>query len=122
MSDDRFTVFTTDLLDNGSRAPAPPGTYDATTPSDIAQNDVRFGGTIFGAENPDFSRLDLSLRYAIPLRYREAQFTLIGEVFNVTDRANFVNAGGAIVGTPGLLTPTAALSPREFQLGARLSF
>src|SRR5437867_3873616 len=121
MSGDRFTIFTTDLLDNGNRAPAPPGTYDAVTQSDIAQNKVSFDGAMFGAQNPDFSRLDLSLRYAIPLRYR-AQLTLIGEVFNVTNRTNFVNAGGSISGAPAFLTPTAGFSPREFQLGARLSF
>ena len=122
MSGDRFTVFTTDLLDNGNRAPAAAGTYDATVPSDIGRNDVPFSGTMFGAENPDFSRLDISLRYAIPLPYREIQLTLIGDVFNATGRTNFVNTGGAITGSTGFLTPTAAFSPREFQLGARLSF
>jgi hypothetical protein len=122
MSGNRFTIFTTDLLDNGNRAPAPAGTYDAVTRSNIAQNDTPFAGTMFGAENPDFSRLDLSLRYAIPLRYRAAQLTFIGEVFNVTGRTNFENAGGAIVGSAGFLTPTATFSPREIQLGARLSF
>jgi len=122
MSGDRFTIFTTDLLDNGSRAPARPGTYNATTPSDIAQNDLPFNGTMFGAENPDFSRLDLSLRYTIPMRYQDARLTLIGDVFNVTGRTNFVNAGGAILGTEGLLTPTSTFNPREFQVGARLSF
>ena len=122
MSGDRFTIFTTDLLDNGSRAPAPAGTYDASTPSDIALNDVPFNGTLFGAENPDFSRLDLSLRYTIPMRYQDARLTLIGDVFNATGRTNFVSAGGALVGSAGLLSPTATFNPRELQLGARLSF
>jgi len=122
MSGDRFTIFTTDLLDNGSRAPALPGTYDASQPSEIAQKGTRFNGTLFGAENPDFSRLDLSLRYSIPLRYRGAQLTVIGDVFNLTNRTNFMNAGGAVTGTAGLLTPTATFSPREYQFGARLSF
>ncbi|HEY8132258.1 MAG TPA: TonB-dependent receptor, partial [Thermoanaerobaculia bacterium] len=122
MSGNRFTIFTTELLDNGNRAPAPPASYDAVTPSNIAQNDTSFDGRMFGAENPDYSRLDLSLRWAVPLRYRQAQLTFIGEVFNVTGRTNFENAGGAIVGSDGLLTPTAAFSPREIQLGARLSF
>ena len=101
MSGDRFTVVTTDLLDNGNRAP---------------------GGPMFGAENPDFRRLDLSLRYAIPISRRSAGVTLIGEVFNLTNRTNFVNAGGMVAGTSGFLIPTATFSPREFQLGARLSF
>ena len=122
MSGDRFTIFTTELLDNGNRAPAAAGTYDAGVDSDIAQNDVPFSGTFFGAENPDFSRLDLSARYSIPLPLRETRLTLIGEVFNATDRVNFVNSGGALAGTAGFLTPTSTFSPREFQLGARLSF
>jgi hypothetical protein len=122
MSGNRFTIFTTDLLDNGNRAPAPAGTYDAVTRSNIAQNDTPFAGTMFGAENPDFSRLDLSLRYSIPLRFRAAQLTFIGEVFNVMGRTNFETAGGALVGSAGFLTPTATFNPREIQLGARLSF
>jgi hypothetical protein len=122
MSGERFTILSTELLDNGSRAPAPSRTYDASSASDIAQHDVRFDGRMFGAENPDFSRLDLSLRYGIPLHHRDARLTLIGEVFNVTNRTNFVDAGGAIIGTAGFLTPTATFTPREFQVGARLSF
>ena len=122
MSGDRLTIFTTEFLDNGNRAPAAPGSYDATIASDIGQNDVAFSGTMFGAENPAFSRVDASLRYAIPLSYRDAQLTLIGDVFNATGRTNFVNAGGTIAGSAGFLTPTATFSPREFQVGARLSF
>lgn len=122
MSGDRFTIFTTQLLDNGNRAPAAPGTYDATVASDIGRTNVAFGGGMFGAENPAFSRLDLSLRYDVPLPYADARLTLIGDVFNATGRTNFVNSGGTITGSTGFLTPTAALGPREFQLGARLSF
>jgi hypothetical protein len=122
MSGDRFTILTNELLDNGSRAPALAGIYHASVPSDIAQNDVRFDGRTFGAENPDFSRLDVSVRYAIPLRHRDAHLTFIGEVFNLANRTNFVSAGGATTGGAGFLTPTATFSPREFQLGARLSF
>lgn len=122
MSGDRFTVFTTELLDNGNRAPAAPGTYDASVNSDVARNGVAFNGTLFGAENPNFSRLDFSARYSAPMPYRDTQLTLIAEVFNATNRANFVNAGGAISGTGGFLTPAATFSPREFQLGVRLSF
>lgn len=101
MSGDRFTVLTTSLLDNGNRAP---------------------GGQVFGSENPDFRRLDVSLRYAIPITRHNAGVTLIGEVFNLTNRTNFVDAGGMVAGTSGFLIPTATFSPREFQLGARLGF
>lgn len=122
MSGDRFTVFTTELLDNGNRAPAAAATYDAGTSSDVAQNNVHFNGTFFGAENPDFSRLDLSARYSIPLPLREGQLTLIAEVFNVANRTNFTSAGSGNTSAAGFLTPTATFSPREFQLGTRLSF
>jgi hypothetical protein len=43
---------------------------------------------MFGAENPDFRRLDLSLRYAIPNSRRGVGVTLIGEVFSLTNRTN----------------------------------
>jgi len=122
MSGTPFTIFTTGRLDNDNRAPAPSGSYDATRPSDIARNDIEFDGTLFGAANPDFRRLDLSLRYSLPLPRRATAVTLIGEVFNVMNRTNFESAGGTIVGTAGFLSPTTTFSPREFQLGARLSF
>jgi len=113
MSGDRFTILTTTLLDNGNRAPAPPGTYGT---------DVKFAGTMFGAENPDFSRLDLRVSYTIPLRYRDAQWTITADMFNAMNRANFVNAGGAITGTAAFLSPTGTFSPRQFQFGTRLAF
>jgi hypothetical protein len=101
MSGDRYTVLTTSFLDNGNRAPS---------------------GTMSGSENPDFSRLDLSLRYAIPLPRRSAELTLIGDAFNATNRTNFVNAGGMILGTTGFMMPTATFSPRQFQIGTRVTF
>lgn len=110
MSGDRFTIFSSDFLDNGNRAIAPAGTYSGQ----------RFNGTMFGAENPDFHRLDVSVRYL--LSFGKIGATLIGEVFNVANHANFVSAGGTIAGTSGFLAPTATYNSREFQLGARLRF
>jgi outer membrane receptor protein involved in Fe transport len=112
MSGDRFTILTTDFLDNNNRALAPGGTYSGQ----------RFNGTMFGAENPDFRRLDLSLRYSLPLPHSRAGVTLIGEVFNAMNHTNFLSAGGMIAGTSGFLAPTGTFNPREFQLGARVTF
>jgi hypothetical protein len=100
MSGNRYTISTTDLLDNGNRAP---------------------DGTLFGNENPDFSRMDASARYALAIP-RGIELTLIADVFNVMNRTNFVNAGGMVEGSPGFLVPTATFNPREFQFGARMSF
>jgi hypothetical protein len=122
MSGDRFTIFTPAQLDNGNRAPALAGTYDAATPSDIGRTDVSFAGTMFGAQNPDFSRLDVRLSYAIPLHYRSAQWSISADVFNATNRTNFVNSGGTISGNAAFLSPTATFTPRQFQFGTRLSF
>ena len=36
--------------------------------------------------------------------------------------SDFVNIGGTTSGTVAFLTPTATFSPRQFQLGTRVSF
>ena len=122
MTGDRVTFFDpVARLDNGNRAPAAPGSFDAATPSDIAENGVRFDGRLRGAENPEFSRLDLSLRYEIPL-FDSMAVSLLADVFNATDETNFANLGSNLAGTGTFLTPTAAHNPRELQLGVRLEF
>src|SRR6185436_13295765 len=45
LSGDRTTIVSNNRLDNGNRAPAPAGTYDASPPSDIGLDGVRFDGT-----------------------------------------------------------------------------
>lgn len=122
MTGDRVTFFDpVARLDNGNRAPAAPGTYDAGAPSDIAEDDVRFDGRLRGAENPDFSRLDLSLRYEIPV-FDSIAVSLLADVFNATDETNYANLGSNLVGTGTFLIPSAAHNPREVQLGVRVEF
>jgi outer membrane receptor protein involved in Fe transport len=123
LSGDRTTILTNTRLDNGNRAPAPAGTYDSSPPSDIGFDDVRFDGTFFGAEQPDFQRLDLALRYDLPI-VRGISVALTGEVYNATSEENFLSVGNNIFGTAGFLTPTSTYNPggRQYQVGVRLDF
>ena len=123
MSGDRFTVLTNERLDNGNRAPAQAGDYGATIPSDIARDHVHFDGRLFGAEQPSFQRLDLSMRYRVPVGGGRS-FAVLADVFNATNRANFESSGGTILGTAGFLTPNGTFDPgaRQYQLGVRFDF
>jgi outer membrane receptor protein involved in Fe transport len=123
LSGDRTTIVTNTRLDNGNRAPAPAGTYNASPGSDIGLNGVRFDGTFFGAEQPDFKRLDLALRYDLPV-VSAVTVALTGEIYNATSEENFLSVGNNIFGTAGFLTPTSTYNPggRQYQLGLRLGF
>lgn len=122
MTGDQITLLAnSDRLDNGNRAPADAGNFDATQDSDIAENGTSFNGKLQGAENPDFSRLDLSLRYTVPFTGRYL-VKLQADIFNVFDETNFASLGGNRVGTGTFLTPTSAFNPREFQLGVKFEF
>jgi hypothetical protein len=78
---------------------------------------------MFGAEQPDARRLDIALRYELPL-LRGISAALSGEVYNATSEENFLSVGNNIFGTAGFLTPTATFNPggRQYQFGARLSW
>jgi outer membrane receptor protein involved in Fe transport len=123
LSGDRTTILTNTRLDNGNRAPAPAGNYSASPPSDIGLTGVSFDGRLFGVEQPDFKRLDLALRYELPLA-SGVSVALTGEIYNTTNEANFLGVGNNIFGTAGFLTPTSTNSPggRQYQLGVRLGF
>jgi outer membrane receptor protein involved in Fe transport len=123
LSGDRTTILTNNRLDNGNRAPAPAGNYSASPPSDIGLSGVHFDGGMFGAEQPDARRLDIALRYELPL-LRGISAALSGEVYNATSEENFLSVGNNIFGTAGFLTPTATFNPggRQYQFGARLSW
>ena len=122
LSGDQVTLLDNSArLDNGNRAPLGPGSFDAEVDSDIAQNGTRFTGRLRGAENPDFSRFDLSLRYDLPLTDRFVTKLQI-DVFNLFDETNFESLGGTRAGLGSFLTPNGALNPRELQLGVKLTF
>ena len=84
---------------------------------------MSFDGTFFGAEQPDFKRLDLSLHYDLPI-VRGISAALTGEVYNATSEENFLSVGNDILGTAGFLTPSSTYNPggRQYQLGVRLGF
>jgi hypothetical protein len=46
-----------------------------------------------GARGQDFFALDVRVSYALPLQ-GASRLQLVGEIFNITDRANFNNPGG----------------------------
>ena len=126
MSGDRFTPQLTSRLDNNNRQIAPAGSYSANTNSDIALGATDSDGKENSGFNPNFSRLDLSLRYRLGLGQlignTNFQATVLFDIFNVTNRTNFSNQGSDFVNNSGFLIPTAARSPREFQLGVRVDF
>ena len=123
LSGDRTTILTNTRLDNGSRDLAPAGGYTASPPSDIGLTGVSFDGRFFGVEQPDFKRLDVALRYEIPV-VSAISVALTGEIYNATSEENFLGVGNNILGTAGFLTPTATNSPgaRQYQLGVRVGF
>lgn len=123
LSGDHTTILTNDRLDNGNRAPAPAGTYSASPGSDVGLDGVRFDGTFFGAEQPDFKRLDVALRYDLPLVYG-ASVAVSGEIYNALGEENFLSVGNNISGTAGFLTPNSTYNPgaRQYQLGVRFGF
>ncbi|MCH9650040.1 MAG: TonB-dependent receptor [Deltaproteobacteria bacterium] len=123
LSGSQFTIFDSSaFLDNGSRAPAAPGTYSATDPRGRAQTNIRFDGGLRGAENPGFRRVDLSLRYRLPI-FGRYSVILLGDVFNALDAVNWRDAGANREGTGSFLVPTSTQNPpRAYQLGVRFEF
>lgn len=75
-----------------------------------------------GAYGPGFFKLDMRLGYQIRMSGR--RLDLFGEVFNLTDRANFANPNGnqAAADFLRLTGLSASTTPRTFQLGARVQF
>ena len=121
MSGDQINLFENSArLDNGNRQPLAAGDYQPTNPSDVGQP-TSFNGKLRGAENPDFDRLDVSLRYGIPLSGR-LDLTLLVDIFNIFDETNFGTLDNGRVGTGTFLTPQTAFNPQEIQIGVKLEF
>ena len=123
MSGTPFTVFDSRIDEdrNGTLAdPLPAGTYSGSGTNTIS---VENNGGRNGAYGPGFFKLDLRLGYTIGL-VAQRRLELFGEVFNLTNRANFSDPTGDIASAnflrvTGLSTST---NPRLVQLGARFSF
>jgi hypothetical protein len=118
-----FTVQDTSL-DNDRNGilfePLPAGTYTGTGADAIT---VESKGGRNGARGPDFFQIDVRVGY----RFRfggQRSLEAFGEVFNLTDRANFNNPTGDRF-SPNFLRLTALRPggiPRTAQIGARLAF
>lgn len=99
--------------------PLPKGTYTGTGRNAIT---VFNKGGRNGARGPNFLQADVRVGYSLPLA--TTRLEVFGEIFNVTDRANFDNPTGDRR-SPNFLVLTALRPggvPRTGQLGARLVF
>jgi hypothetical protein len=118
-----FTVYdtTTDPDRNGINFdPLPAGTYSGTGRNAVTvEND---GGRNGARRGPGFFQADVRLGYRF--RFGERRLEVFGEVFNLTDRANFERAAGDRRLT-NFLTYTALRAgavPRTGQVGMRFTF
>jgi len=99
--------------------PLPAGSYSGTGDNAIT---VDNDGGRNGAYGPSFFQVDLRLGYQI--RLGERRLELFGEVFNLTDRANFANPTGDLRSTNFLVVTALRPGgvPRTGQFGARFVF
>lgn len=76
-----------------------------------------------GARGPDLFELDLRLAYAVPLP-RSNRVQLFGEIFNLTDRDNFVSPSGdqRLSSFLDLRSLRRGNTSRKGQIGIRYSF
>ncbi len=117
-----FTVHdtTTDPDRNGINFdPLPAGTYSGTGPNAVT---VENDGGRNGARGPSFFQADVRLGYRF--RFGERRLEVFGEVFNLTDRANF-GAAASDRRSTDFLTYTSLRGgavPRTGQLGMRFTF
>jgi hypothetical protein len=118
-----FTVHNSnfDLNQNGVRLdPVAPGTYSGTGQNAIT---VENAGGLRGAYGLDYFQLDLRIGYRARMDdQRTVDF--FAEIFNATNRVNFVNPTGDMR-SGNFLVPTRLLAggyPRQIQLGVRLGF
>lgn len=99
--------------------PLPPGSYSGNGPNALT---VESQGGRNGAYGPGFAQVDMRIGYRVRLMQRTMD--LFAEIFNVTDRANFLNPEGDRR-LASFLVPNSLRGggfPRQLQLGARLAF
>jgi hypothetical protein len=100
--------------------PLPAGTYSGAGENAIT---VKNEGGRNGAYGPDYAQLDV--RFGYRLRLGAARTVdLFGEVFNLTNRSNYVNPSGDRR-LPNFLVNNGLVAggfPRQLQLGVRLGF
>jgi hypothetical protein len=123
LSGSPFTIVdqTIDADRNGTLAdPLPAGEYSGSGANTIT---VDSDGGRNGAYGPGFFKLDLRLGYTLNV-LGARKIELFGEIFNLTNRANFANPSGDRSNADFLRVTASSTSnnPRLVQFGARYSF
>ena len=118
-----LTIFnsTIDVDRNGTLTdPLPAGTYSGAGSNAIS---VESDGGRNGAYGPGFFKLDMRFGYRLNLHNRRT-LDVFGEVFNLTNRANFANPTGnqSNVNFLRLTALNASTNPRTGQFGVRFGF
>jgi hypothetical protein len=106
--------------------PLQAGTYNPFPQAgEHVMTDVESVGGRNGARGPSFIQLDLRVGYRARLGGRRT-LDVFGEVFNVTNRANFTNPSGNRRVTADFLRLNGLVGgtgfPRQAQLGVRFGF
>jgi hypothetical protein len=98
----------------------PPGTYSGTGENPFT---VDNDGGPNGARGPDFFTFDLRLAYNLPVAGSQ-RIQVLGEIYNITDRANFNNPGGdeRLSSFLDLRSLVRGNTSRRGQIGVRYSF
>ncbi|MGQ0736128.1 MAG: TonB-dependent receptor [Acidobacteriota bacterium] len=96
------------------------GIDDLTRPIRSAL-DGRGRAVINGLQGPGSFLVDMSLRYAIPMRGRLDSVDLFYDVFNILDRTNLVSPTGNRA-SGNFMISTSAQFPRQMQFGIRVRF
>jgi hypothetical protein len=76
---------------------------------------------INGLEGPGSFLIDVSFRYQVPLGRGLDSLDLFYDIFNLTDRTNYVPPTGNRR-SGSFMIPTAAQFPRQMQFGVRVRF
>ena len=96
------------------------GVNDATLPI-RSEVDGQGRAVINGLEGPGSFLLDMSFRYQLPLGRRLESLDLFYDIFNLTNRTNYVAPTGDR-SSGNFMVPTAAQFPRQMQFGLRVRF
>jgi hypothetical protein len=114
-------VVGTDVNRDNDRTDRPiRGVNDATMPI-RSEVDSQGRAVINGLEGPGSFLLDMSVRYQLPLGRRVESLDLFYDIFNVTDRTNYVAPTGDR-SSGNFMVSTAAQFPRQMQFGVRVRF
>ncbi len=87
----------------------------------MSEVDDQGRAVINGLEGPGSFLIDASFRYQIPLNKGIESIDLFYDIFNLTNRTNYVPPTGNRASSTFMI-PTAAQFPRQMQFGLRVRF